>query len=82
MRSEDWALLTVVSGAVIADLLREVLEGEGIPVLTQDEMLGSVTRVQGMKGGRVRVHVPASALEEAREAIRGILPEEDTLPMP
>ncbi|MFO7768431.1 MAG: DUF2007 domain-containing protein [bacterium] len=82
MRSKEWTLLAVVPGGVIADQLKEVLEGEGIPVLIQDELMGSVTLVRGMKGARVRVHVPTPALEEAREIVRGIVPDEDTLPMP
>lgn len=82
MRSTGWALLAVVSGGVIADQVKEVLEAEGIPVLIQDELMGSVTLVRGMKGARVRVHVPPSALDAARELLRGILPDEDALPMP
>ncbi len=82
MRSSEWSLLAVVQGAVIGDQLREVLEGEGIPVLIQEELMGSATLVRGMKGGRVRVHVPTSVVDRARELLRGILPDEDTLPMP
>jgi hypothetical protein len=75
VRSETWSLLIVVPGAVVADQLREVLEGEGIPVIVQGSFLENVTLVKGLEGGRYQVYVPRGHHRRARETVAGMVDE-------
>jgi hypothetical protein len=70
MVEDSWELLEVVSGTALAEMLRGLLEAQGIQVLLSQEGLGrSVYTVTVGIMGEVQILVPKSQLESARIVI-------------
>lgn len=77
MKDKEWVLLAMVPGAVVAEQLKEVLEAAGIPALIQGGFLEAATLVKGLAGGRFSIFVPRDLHERAREAVSGMLDDDD-----
>lgn len=70
MVEDSWELLDVVAGTALAEMLRGLLEAQGIQVLLSQEGLGhSVYTVTVGLMGEVQILVPKSQLEGARKVI-------------
>lgn len=70
MTDARWVTLTEVAAGFEADLLREELEAEGIPVLLRGLKAGIYGGgFQGAIIGGVEVQVPSPELERAREIL-------------
>ncbi len=70
MAEETWELLEEVTGSAQAEILRGLLEAQGITVLLSQEGLGrSVYTVTVGIMGEVQILVPLSQLERARQVI-------------
>ena len=69
-----WALLHECATVFDAELLRSMLEDAEIPVLVQGQQPGIFgAGYQGTIVGGVRVMVPSTALDEAREIVKDVL---------
>jgi hypothetical protein len=70
MVEDSWELLEEVPGTALAEMLRGLLEAQGIQVLLSQEGLGhSVYTVTVGIMGEVQILVPKSQLESARKVI-------------
>jgi len=72
--SPSWALLHECATVFEAEMLRSMLEDAEIPVLVQGQQPGIFgAGFQGSIVGGVQLLVPSTALEEAREIVKGSL---------
>lgn len=69
MSDEKWELITEVSGELQADLLRNLLEAQGIQVFLNQEGAGRAYGLTVGPMGEVQVLVPSHQSEEAREIV-------------
>ena len=66
--TERWAVLTTVYSGLDADMLKETLEADGIPVLVKGYQVGMWgSGFQGPISEGAEVMVPESALDRGRE---------------
>ena len=69
MTDDKWELITTVSGELQADLLRGLLEAEGIKVFLNQEGAGKVYGLAMGPLGEVQVLVPENQSEVARQIV-------------
>jgi hypothetical protein len=69
MTEEHWEKLTEVAGQGQADVLRGLLEAQGIPVWESQEGAGQVFAAVVGRLGRVEILVPTSYLEQAQQVL-------------
>ena len=75
MSNEDeeqaqWVVIGNFSTAFEADMVRQTLEAEGIPVLTKSDAPGIFgAGFQGTVTGGVTLHVPSPELDRAQELL-------------
>ena len=69
MTDDKWELITTVSGELQADLLRGLLEAEGIKVFLNQEGAGKVYGLTMGPMGEVQVLVPENQSEIARQIV-------------
>jgi len=70
MSEKNWEVLEVVSGDLQAEMLRGLLEAQGIPAILSQESAGrSVFPVTVGKFGEVQILVQSDRLEEARAVL-------------
>jgi hypothetical protein len=71
MSEKSWEVVEVVSGAIQAEILRGLLEAQGVPVVLSQEGAGHFgypTTIGRL--GRVEILVPADSLSHAREVMQ------------
>ena len=71
MGEQQWAVVDEVAGPFQAEIVRGLLEAQGIPVLVSKPGAGVAIGVTLGSLGRVQVLVPAGDLERARELVDG-----------
>ena len=69
MTDDKWELITTVSGELQADLLRGLLEAEGIKVFLNQEGAGKAYGLTMGPLGEVQVLVPENQSEVARQIV-------------
>ena len=69
MSQQKWVMLTTVSGEMQAELMRGLLEAQGIPVLLMQESAGRAIGISNSPLGEVEIHVSKSRLQEGRNVI-------------
>ena len=69
MEEEKWEVVNVSSGMINANIVAGRLEAEDIPVKLQYEAVGVIYGLTLDGLGAVKVMVPSSHLERAREAL-------------
>jgi hypothetical protein len=62
-------VVEAVSGGFQAELLRGLLEAQGIPAVLSQEGVGKVYSLTVGEFGRVEILVPAQFLEQARQVL-------------
>lgn len=62
----NWELLTIVTDPIVASLIKGKLEGEHIPVITDQEASGKVYSFNVGPMSEIKIFVPRSKLEIAR----------------
>lgn len=73
MTETKWEVASEAAGSFYAEMLKGLLEAQGIPVMLSQEGLGhSVFALTVGPLGTVQVLVPADSLERAREILRDI----------
>jgi Putative prokaryotic signal transducing protein len=94
MPAENWVVLETVGGSFQAEILRGLLEAQGVPVVLSQEGAGhSAYAVTVGPLGEVQILVPAEELSNARKVLDdyysgafedlpplddGVTPEDDT----
>ena len=71
MTEVNWELITTVSGELQADLLRNLLEAQGIKVFLNQEGAGKAYGLTVGPMGEVQVLVPENQSEAARQIVDG-----------
>lgn len=69
---EELIVVYVAAGQVEANLVKSLLEAEGIPAMVAQEGAGSAFGLTVGPMGRAEILVPASRAEEARELLAGM----------
>jgi hypothetical protein len=69
MTEDKWELITTVSGELQADLLRNLLEVEGIKVFLNQEGAGKAYGLTMGPMGEVQILVPENQSELARQIV-------------
>jgi len=69
MSDEKWELITEVSGEMQADLLRNLLEAQGIQVFLNQEGAGRAYGLTVGPLGQVQVLVPSHQSKEAQQIV-------------
>ncbi len=69
MSDEKWEVVTEVSGELQADLMRNLLEAQGIKVFLNQEGAGKAYGLTVGPLGQVQVLVPKSKIQEARQIV-------------
>jgi len=69
MSEQTWELLTEVDGELNAEIMRGLLEAQGIPVNLSQEGAGKVYGLTIGEFGRVEILVPSGYLEQARQVL-------------
>jgi len=69
MSEESWVLIHEVYGELEAEILRGLLESQGIPVFLNQEGAGRAYGLNVGSLGRTEVMVPASLSQEARQVL-------------
>lgn len=69
MSSDNWEVVHEVSGELQAELMRGLLEAQGIRVMLNQEGAGRAYGLNVGRLGQVRILVPTSQLEEARSIL-------------
>ena len=87
MDNFEWEVADEVSGALAAEILRGLLEAQGIPVLLSQEGLGhSAISVTVGRLGRVQILVPVQMVERARQVLKdyqsGVFEKDEPLSIP
>lgn len=83
MSTEQWEVVDRVSGEISAELLRGLLEAQGIPVMLSQEGAGRAIGLNVGALGEVQVLVPTSSKLKAQQLIEeyyagGFEQEEDS----
>jgi hypothetical protein len=85
MAVENWEVAHQVSGELQAELLRGLLEAQGIRVMLNQEGAGRAYGINVGRLGQVQVLVPTSQLEKARSVLNdyfsGVYEEDDNSPI-
>ena len=69
MSKQKWIMVTSVSGEMQAELMRGLLEAQGIPVLLMQESAGRAIGITNSPLGEVEILVSKSNIQDAREVI-------------
>lgn len=69
MASADWKVLVEVSGGLRPEILKGLLEAQGIPAMLNQEGAGRAYGLTVGPLGQVQVLVPAEQYEEARQLL-------------
>jgi len=69
MSDEKWELITEVSGELQADLLRNLLEAQGIQVFLNQEGAGRAYGLTVGPLGQVQILVPSHQSKEAQQIV-------------
>lgn len=69
MSEQTWELLTEVDGELNAEIMRGLLEAQGIPVNLSQEGAGKVYGLTIGEFGRVEILVPSGYLAQARQVL-------------
>jgi hypothetical protein len=69
MSEEKWELVTEVSGELQANLLRNLLEAQGIKVFLNQEGAGKAYGLTVGPMGQVQVLVPENQIQNARQIV-------------
>ena len=69
MPEQTWEVLTEVDGALNAEILRGLLEAQGIPVSLSQEGAGKVYGLTIGEFGRVEILVPSGYLAQGRQVL-------------
>lgn len=69
MTDDKWELITIVSGELQADLLRSLLEAQGIEVFLNQEGAGKAVGLTLGPMGEVQILVPENQSEAARQIV-------------
>jgi len=69
MTEEKWEVITTVSGELQADLLRNLLEAQGIKVFLSQEGAGKAVGLTMGPMGEVQILVPDKQSEMARQIV-------------
>ena len=71
MEEQSWEVITTVPGDMYAEILRGLLEAQGIPVVLSQEGIGrSVYAVNVGLFGRVEILVPSAHKEQALQVLK------------
>ncbi len=80
MPRENWEVVHEISGELQAEMLRGLLEAQGIPVMLNQEGAGRAYGISVGRLGQVQILVPSSHAESARSILNdyyaGIYEEE------
>lgn len=70
MSENEWQVASEVAGSLLAEMLKGLLESQGIPVMLSQEGVGhSVFAVTVGPLGKVQILVPAELVERARNVL-------------
>lgn len=69
MNEQTWEVLTEVDGELNAEILRGLLEAQGIPVSLSQEGAGKVYGLTIGEFGRVEILVPSGYLAQGRQVL-------------
>ncbi len=69
MSQQKWVMLTTISGEMQAELMRGLLEAQGIPVLLMQESAGRAIGIGISPLGEVEIHVPKTKIQDAHDVI-------------
>ena len=69
MSKQKWIMVTSVSGEMQAELMRGLLEAQGIPVLMMQESAGRAIGITNSPLGEVEILVSKSNIQDARDVI-------------
>lgn len=69
MSEQTWEFLTDVDGELNAEIIRGLLEAQGIPVNLSQEGVGKVYGLTIGEFGRVEILVPSDFLAQARQVL-------------
>ena len=69
MTNQKWVVITKVIGELQAELLRGLLEAQGIPVQLAEEGAGRVYGIMVGPLGEVELLVPADYAQDARDVL-------------
>lgn len=72
----DLVCVATCQGILLGELFKSKLEASGVPVLLQYESAGLVFGITVDGLGEVRILVPASLAEQAREALKELPPQD------
>ena len=71
MEEQSWEVITTVPGDMYAEILRGLLEAQGIPVVLSQEGIGrSVYAVNVGLFGKVEILVPTAYKEQALQVLK------------
>ena len=71
MEEQSWEVITTVPGDMYAEILRGLLEAQGIPVVLSQEGIGrSVYAVNVGLFGKVEILVPSAYKEQAFQVLK------------
>lgn len=70
MTRENWEVAHEVSGELQAELLRGLLDAQGVPARLNQEGAGRAYGINVGRLGQVQILVPTSHLDRARSIIR------------
>lgn len=81
MAEQSWEVLTEVDGELNAEIMRGLLEAQGIPVSLSQEGAGKVYGLTVGEFGRVEILVPSGYLAQAQSVLddlnRGVFDRDD-----
>ena len=69
MAEQTWEVLTEIDGELNAEIMRGLLEAQGIPVSLSQEGAGKVYGLTIGEFGRVEILVPSDYLAQARQVL-------------
>ncbi|MEN8172763.1 MAG: DUF2007 domain-containing protein [Chloroflexota bacterium] len=69
MSEQKWVVVTTISGEMQAELMRGLLEAQGVPVLLVQESAGRTFGITNSPLGEVEILVAENRVEDAREVI-------------
>ncbi len=82
MAEQSWEVLTEVDGDLNAEIMRGLLEAQGIPVSLSQEGAGKVYGLTVGEFGRVEILVPSGYLAQAQSVLddlnRGVFDSDDS----
>jgi len=69
MSEHKWVVVTTISGEMQAELMRGLLEAQGVPVLLVQESAGRTFGITNSPLGDVEILVAESQIQNARDVI-------------